>query len=173
MIRHTHLTLSLVVALMVMGCATTRRSVYVESLRLEGVTGSFTISRPSEGPIDPNDITIGQAGSPLGARGVGGFTPIQGNARLVWVRPTGEEYVLNGQAYWGIRRDSPRYFDFALIVDSAEDLAAVVLQQIARLKTLNADSVFLSARFEQRNRVLWLCKFENPEVGPMGFAIDW
>jgi hypothetical protein len=116
-------------------------------------------------------VTLGAPGVQIGGIGLGGFTKMPGKHTFRWVSVQGEQHVIKGEAFVGIRSESPRIFDFALIVESPAMIPSAVSAQKDRLRLLNADSVFLSKSFRLADKVAWVCKIEK--VGNEMKFVDW
>ena len=117
-------------------------------------------------------VSVSRQDAPIGVSGVGQFLAMPGRHKLRWQPKAGETYEVEGRAYVGIRRDSPRFFDFALVVDSVDAVPAPILAQGQRLRSLNADSVFLSKSFTNAERIAWLCKIEELPNNQSRF-VEW
>jgi hypothetical protein len=104
---------------------------------------------------------------------VGEAIPLAGICKLTWHAMTGETFVIEGQAYVAVRKDSPNRYDFALVPSNPQSVPPAATTRRPQQLTRNADSAFVAGkRSEISSNAAWLCK-----LGPAGESkftlVDW
>jgi len=110
--------------------------------------------------------------APRAVYGPGSFLPMPGSHTVTWKLEPGSVYKVPGRAYLGIRADSPRFFDFALVAGPSGTIPREVIARQAKQRLYNSDSLFLSQSFPYVARVAWLCKIEQVSNNETRF-VDW
>jgi len=141
-------------------------------VNIEGVT--FTAMTTHLDAKNEDIISIySKAG--MGARGMGGVIPIPG-CKLTWSTSTKSVIVIQGDCYVGIRKNSPKFYDFALVPSKGASVPVDVQNRIARQKNLNGDSVFVIEHatqvgngsdffIKEASEAVWLCKLTVGQKG--------
>lgn len=126
------------------------------TVTIEGNTVLVVTYRPT-----PERVGVSAPDGSIVATKVGDFADCVGKHNLRWTISSGKTYNIKGRLYVGVRKDSPKFFDFAFIPDDIASIPLSLLDERRSLFSLHADSLFAGSSFPASANVLWLGKIRT------------